>query len=84
MNKPYECKFLWASRDLDDELRKIAKQISINRGLQVSMQLLSHQLAIDLKEGRIKIQPDIIRFKNVNMIKIDDKKMKLRKYHVQI
>lgn len=75
---PYECKFIWGSRALEDELRKKSKMLLKERGINLKLSALTHQLALDIKEGRVVLEPEIIRFRKANRMKLGNTMIKVK------
>ena len=76
---PYDCKFSWVSRSLEDELKRISEDIKIKRGFLIEKSTLSHQLALDIREGNVYFDPIIMRFKKRNVIKLGNNFIQIKK-----
>lgn len=69
---PYDCKFIWGSREFEDELRRMADRIKKSQGIHLSISMLTYHLADEMKQGKINIQPNAIRYRKKNFVKVGD------------
>ena len=74
-----ELKFIWGSRAFEDELKRQSEKIKKERGLNIKVSSLTFQLAQDLKDGRVILEPEFLRFRKNNFVRIGDKMTKLNK-----
>ena len=69
---PFDCKYIWGSRELDNELNKISNRIRKERQINIGSTILTHQLALDIQQGRITFEPETIRFRQKNQVKFNN------------
>lgn len=75
----YECKYIWGSRALEEQLRKQQELLKKKRGFYLEVSALTHQLAMDLKDGKVVIDPKLMRFRKKNIVDIGGAVIKVKK-----
>ncbi len=77
---PFRPVYVWASNDFYTELKRQSDKIRQERGFDIPPSYLTHQIANDLKSGNIKLNMEIIKFRNQQRLKIDNNKyVKIKK-----
>ena len=75
----YECKYIWGSRELEKQLKKQQELLKKKRGFHLEISALTHQLANDLKEGKLIFDPKLMRFRKRNIVNIGSVMIKVKK-----
>ena len=64
------------SSEFTKQMRELSDKIKKERGIRIYPSDLTHQLALDLREGKIKLNPRIIRFRKANYLQMGDRNKK--------
>lgn len=79
VSRQFDCKFIWGSRDFEEEIKRIREKIKREKGFTINISALTHQLANDLRNGEIIFEPNIQRFRKRNILKVGDTNIKIKK-----
>jgi len=77
IQSPFPCKLIWGSRQLEDELKRKQQEIKNERGFTIPVTALTHQLANDMRDGKIIIDPKVIKFKNRPVVVFGEQKVRI-------